>query len=333
MARPAKSLALYLKAEAALIAAIEIYNKPDFAYREETFSILAVNAWELLLKARVLSENKNRVQSLWIYESRHKGDGTPTRRKYLKRNRAGNPHTISIGQAIVHLEAKPQTRLPTQVRGNLEALTEIRDNAVHFLNARFELAKSVLEIGTACVRNFVALAKEWFDQDLSKYSLYLMPIGFLSSPGATAIAVGGEEGKLVTYLRNLMAAQNSATTTTSSTAYHIGLDLNISFKRSATDAVSTFAITNDPSAPHVYLTEEDIRQKYPWDSRELRRRLRARYSDFKENEDFHQIRRPLVANARYARDRYLDPGNPKSGKKTFLSPNILNEFDKHYTKK
>jgi hypothetical protein len=161
-----------------------------------------------------------------------------------------------------------------------------------------------------------------------------MPIGFLASPGATAIAVGGEEGKLVTYLRNLMAAQNDATTTTtSSTAYHIGLDLNISFKRSAKDAVSTFAITNDPSAPHVYLTEEDIRQKYPWDSRELRKRLRARYSDFKENEDFHQIRRPLVANPRFARDRYLDPGNPKSGKKTFHSPNIVNEFDKHYTKK
>jgi len=33
------------KAEAALLAAIEIYNKPTFLYREETFSILALNAW------------------------------------------------------------------------------------------------------------------------------------------------------------------------------------------------------------------------------------------------------------------------------------------------
>ncbi len=72
-----------------------------------------------------------------------------------------------------------------------------------------------------------------------------MPIGFLSSPSATAIAVEGEEGKLM-YLRNLMAAQNTAATTTSSTVYHIGLDLKISFKNaSATDAVSTFAIMND----------------------------------------------------------------------------------------
>jgi hypothetical protein len=333
MARPSKSLALYLKGEAALIAAIEIYNKPDFAYREETFAILAINAWELLLKAKLLAENDSRIQALWVYEHRKKADGTPTIREYTRRNRAGNPQTIGLGQAITRLEAQPHTRLPHEVRGNLEALTEIRDNAVHFVNARFALAKSVLEIGTACVKNFVSLAERWFDQDLSKYSLYLMPIGFLTSPSATAIAVGGEEGKLVTYLRNLMAAQNTTSTSSTTSSYHIALDLNISFKRSATDAISTFAITNDPNAPHVYLTEEDVRQRYPWDYRELIKRLRARYSNFKENEQFHAIRRPLLSESQYVRERYLDPGNPKSAKKPFHNPNILGEFDKHYTKK
>lgn len=37
--------------EAAMLAAIEIYNKPQFSYRDECFTILLVNAWELLLKA------------------------------------------------------------------------------------------------------------------------------------------------------------------------------------------------------------------------------------------------------------------------------------------
>lgn len=46
--------------KAAMLAAIEIYNKPQIAYRDECFSILLVNAWELLLKA-VLSKNKQRV--------------------------------------------------------------------------------------------------------------------------------------------------------------------------------------------------------------------------------------------------------------------------------
>jgi len=40
----------------AVLSAIELYNKPIFSYREESFSILMVNAWELLLKAKKLKE-------------------------------------------------------------------------------------------------------------------------------------------------------------------------------------------------------------------------------------------------------------------------------------
>ena len=39
------------KSIGSMLSAIEIYNKPDFKYREETFAILAINSWELLLKA------------------------------------------------------------------------------------------------------------------------------------------------------------------------------------------------------------------------------------------------------------------------------------------
>lgn len=35
----------------------------------------------------------------------------------------------------------------------------------------------------------------------------------------------------------------------------------------------------------------------------------------------------------YVSPRYLDPGNPKSAKKDFYNANILNEFDKYYTKR
>jgi hypothetical protein len=31
--------------------------------------------------------------------------------------------------------------------------------------------------------------------------------------------------------------------------------------------------------------------------------------------------------------RYLDPGNPKSSRKDFYSPNIVAQFDKSYTLK
>lgn len=36
--------AILEKSIACAVSAIEIYNKPDFKYREETFSILMINA-------------------------------------------------------------------------------------------------------------------------------------------------------------------------------------------------------------------------------------------------------------------------------------------------
>ncbi len=44
------------KSIAAALAAIEVYNKPHFRYREESFVVLLVNAWELLLKAKLLKD-------------------------------------------------------------------------------------------------------------------------------------------------------------------------------------------------------------------------------------------------------------------------------------
>lgn len=67
MRRP-RHAALVDKAIDACIAAIEIYNKPDFRDREEAFSILMFNAWELLLKARVLRENKGDQRSIELWE-------------------------------------------------------------------------------------------------------------------------------------------------------------------------------------------------------------------------------------------------------------------------
>ena len=51
---------LLRNAKAAMLGAIEIYNKPQFDYRDECFVILLLNAWELLLKA-LLSKKKKSI--------------------------------------------------------------------------------------------------------------------------------------------------------------------------------------------------------------------------------------------------------------------------------
>lgn len=42
------------KAKEAFVMAIEIYNKPTIRYRVEGFSFFICNAWELMLKARMI---------------------------------------------------------------------------------------------------------------------------------------------------------------------------------------------------------------------------------------------------------------------------------------
>lgn len=80
-----KSSALMKKAIAAGLSAIEVYNKPSFEYRDETFSILMINAWELMLKARILQQNDNKMRSILHREPRQRKDGTKTKKLFPKK--------------------------------------------------------------------------------------------------------------------------------------------------------------------------------------------------------------------------------------------------------
>jgi hypothetical protein len=71
----------------AALAAIEIYNKPDFYFREEAFSLLMTSAWELLLKAKWLADHKEDESALFEKDSYDR----------TRQSRSGNPCTHSLG--------------------------------------------------------------------------------------------------------------------------------------------------------------------------------------------------------------------------------------------
>ena len=60
--------------------------------------------------------------------------------------------------------------------------------------------------------------------------------------------------------------------------------------------------SNDPDATPVTLSEEDIREKYPWNYNTLTTRLRKRYLDFKENKQYHKLRKQLEGDNRFLLD-------------------------------
>ena len=120
-----RSSKLLEKSIAAMLSAIEIYNKPDFRYREETFAVLAVNGWELLLKAKILEENNNRLNSIYVYEKRTTKLGKTSKKKYIKCNRSCNPVTISLRNAITKIENTIGYPLNPKLKSNLYGLLEI----------------------------------------------------------------------------------------------------------------------------------------------------------------------------------------------------------------
>lgn len=56
------------KAKEAFVMAIELYNKPTIHYRLEGFSFFICNAWELMLKAHLI-KNERRVLDLLLRQA------------------------------------------------------------------------------------------------------------------------------------------------------------------------------------------------------------------------------------------------------------------------
>lgn len=325
-----RSRTVFEKSLVAMLAAIEIYNKPDFPYREETFAVLAVNGWELLLKARILQLDRNRIGAILEFEHHRRADGTMGDKLYRKKNRSGNQLSIGLFRALDILVGQYGDTIAVPVRTNLELLTEIRDNSIHFFNKGFELSRRVFEIGTASVFNYVALSRRWFGVDLSEYNMYIMPLAFAGSlPTAGAIPLNGQERQLLEYIRSVRSEVREEP----ASDYSVALEVDVRFKRTSGESFTEVRLTRDPDAAPVRLEEEDILERYPWGYQILTTRLKRRYSDFVQNASYHSLRRSLESDPAYCRERLLDPSKPRGIKKRFYSPNITREFDRHYTRR
>jgi len=143
--------------KAALLAAIEVYNKPTFAYRDECAVILLLNAWELFLKS-ILSKNG---VSVFYPKTRNHPYRTLSWQDAFKNANASFPKSVA--------------RLPVQ--RNLELLGTYRDNSVHFYNAKgFEVV--VYALAQTSIKNFRDLMEATFDQRLEDaINWKLLPLG------------------------------------------------------------------------------------------------------------------------------------------------------------
>jgi hypothetical protein len=180
--------------KAAMMGAIEIYNKPRFDYRNEVFVQLLVNAWELVLKA-IVSKSKRSI--------------------YYKKRRGEPYRTLSWSDAF-HRSTSPGGGWPTPIPHrpvalNLELVALYRDNAVHFYNeAGFGVV--VYSLAQTAISNYRDVLHKAFGQELADEITWdLLPLGVRAPIGPLEYLGGHRPLAASLAVRDFLSALNDAT--------------------------------------------------------------------------------------------------------------------------
>lgn len=307
-----------------MLSAIELYNKPDFKYREDAFAILAVNAWELLLKSQLLKCHKYSFKSICKTEPLKTKTGTNHKKKTkISLNRCGNKKTLDIESVVKKL--CEEKSLPKEIINNIEALIELRDNAIHFINPE-NISKQIQELGFACIKNYMTFIDDWnIDIDLSKYNLYLMPLAYINEKTIVNASLNCETEHFLSFVKNLK-------TDNPNSSYDVLLSIDVQFKKgNSLDAIPVK--TTGDSDITITLSEEDIQKKFPWSHKKVADESKKRYSNFKQAKNFNKAIAEIKRNPKLAKERKLYPDNPQSAKTYYYSTNVWSVLDKYFTKK
>jgi Protein of unknown function (DUF3644)/EC042_2821-lke REase len=140
------------KSVEAYILALETINRLSIKYRVEAFCYLICNAWELLLKAKIL-DTEGKLCSIH-YKKEH---GQPKRSLSLR---------DCLNRIMLNKE-DPERR-------NIECIAELRDEAVHLVFSK--IPNDVLCLFQAGVINYHNRLNEWFGVSLSDR----VPVGMMS---------------------------------------------------------------------------------------------------------------------------------------------------------
>lgn len=308
MSRPSRSASLARCAESALVAAVEIYNKPTVEYREQTFALLVVNAWEVLLKARIVQQNGNKLSSIYRRDS----DG----RKY-RRNSSGDTLTIDIVKAL------RATSLPKDVRGNIEGLVNIRNRAAHMGILHPDLQHRVLQYGTASVRNFITLSERWFG--IQVRLPYLLPLGLLGSVASTSKPPNQQQRKLLERLDSISKSHSVR-----NSDYAVVMTVEVNLNRRLTGGANV-GITRDPDAPVVHVTDDEVAELFSETYFGIAETCRGRYPEFLQNARFNGVMKEIKEDPNCAFFRRTNPHSRRSSGMWLYNPEeTLKRLDEEY---
>ena len=298
-------------AASALLAAIEIYNKPTVEHREQTLALLLTNAWEILLKARIVQQAGGRIEAIYRRD--------PGSARYERDGETGEPLTIGLKRVIGRLS------LPNEVRANVKGLMAVRNRAAHLGVLSAEARERILSFGTASVHNFIKLSTKWFGQVVE--APYLLPVGFMGHASIVKETYPRRQRDLIRALDDLVLA-----TEVSTPDYSVVLHVDVNLNRGLSGG-GTIGVTKDPSAPLVRVSDDEALAYYSAVYGEVVAACKERYSNFVKNRQFDRLMSLIKADPKCAHERKHNPNSERSSTTFFYHlDSTIARLDGSYTK-
>ena len=214
------------KSEEAFLMAIEVYNKPTIKYRLEGFAFFICNAWELLLKAKMLKDG----ESIYYPD---------------KPNR-----TISISNCVSHIFTNDKD----PVRKNLEIIIGLRNTSTHFIIK--EMDSIYLPFMQSNVLNYSQKLFDFFERDITEKinsSFMTLVINNESISEEQILSRYGDD--ILTKYNKVKAETEQIISENTNEKLAIKIDLNVKIVKDKDEAKTTFRIAKDGEEPVMIIKE------------------------------------------------------------------------------
>ena len=204
------------KSEEAFLMAIEVYNKPTIKYRLEGFAFFICNAWELLLKAKMLKDGI----SIYFKD---------------KPNR-----TISLSNCVSHIFTNDKD----PIRKNLEIIIGLRNTSTHFIIK--EMDSIYLPFMQSNVLNYSQKMFDFFGKDITeKINSSFMSLVINNEEISEEQILSRYGDSIFERYRKLKSETTQIINDNSNEKLAIRIDLNVKIVKDKEEAKTTFRIAKE----------------------------------------------------------------------------------------
>ena len=334
---------LLQKAKDSALLAIEYYNKPAVSFKSEGFIVMICIAWTAFFHAYFL---KNKIKP-W-YRKTEKGK--KPRFDFITEE-LPNGHKIKnkkwwdLKKCVKEFFKNKQSEVPVQK--NIEFLSGIRNLIVH--RNLPELDASMFAECQASVINFNNYLERYFGEK-HKIDVFLsFSIQLFQNPKNFLEASKNELKKknameIVEYIKSFRSTLTTDILEASEYSFKAVL-IKVKSHESKDALALRFINEKDLTDEQreslknvgIVLVKEKVKEidgvpeTYSLDYTNLIKELKKAIPSLKLNEQFHKIKKEIISkHPNLKHTRKLDPNNPKSAKKDYYDPKIIDFFKEYY---